>query len=136
MRRTKEESEETKNTILNTAMELFSRKGFSRTTLGEIAKIARVTRGAIYWHFKDKTEIFASLYERLHQPCVDMILQDISKEHPEPLIQLQDICIKLLLGLENDPQKRQVQTLFLIKSDYSGELKVYKKKHAEKKNKV
>ena len=113
-------------------MELFSRKCFSRTTLGEIAKIARVTRGAIYWHFKDKTENFASLYERLHQPCVDMILQDISKEHPEPLIQLQDICIKFLLGLENDPQKRQVQTLFLIKSDYSGELKVYNKTRRKK----
>ena len=133
MRRTKEESEETKNTILNTSIKLFSQKGYSRTTLCEIAKESHVTRGAIYWHFKNKLEIFDALYERLHRPFVQMILEDISKDHPEPLIQLQDICIQLFLDLEKDSHKRQAISLFLIKCDYTGELKAYRRKHNERK---
>ncbi|MCD8566672.1 MAG: TetR family transcriptional regulator [Alphaproteobacteria bacterium] len=105
----------------------------ARSTLEDIAQAARVTRGAIYWHFKNKTEIFDALYERLHRPFLEMIMEDLEKDHPEPLEQLQDLCIRLFLDLKNNESKRQALDLFLIKCDYSGELAPYKEKHLKKK---
>lgn len=133
MRRTKEESEKTREDLLNAAVRIFSEKSVARSTLDEIAKAANVTRGAVYWHFENKTQIFDALHERLHRPLIDMILEDLEKDHPEPLMQLRDLCIKLLLDLEKDEQKRQALILFIIKCDYSGDLAPYKDKHREKK---
>ena len=73
------------------------------------------------------------MYERLYQPLTEMILQDIEKDHPEPLRQLQDLCIKLLQDLESNIQKRQAITIFMIKCNYSGNMTAYKEKHRVKK---
>lgn len=54
MKRTKEEAEITKKTLLETAFNEFLNTGFEKTSLEVIAKKAGVTRGALYWHFKDK----------------------------------------------------------------------------------
>ena len=47
-RRTKEQSEQTRNTLIDTSFRLFCEKGYSKTTLGEIAAASGVTRGALY----------------------------------------------------------------------------------------
>lgn len=133
MKRTKEESEKTREDILNAAVQIFSEKGVAQSTLDEIAKAAHVTRGAIYWHFENKTQIFDALHERLHRPLIDMILEDLEKDHPEPLTQLRDLCLQLFLDLKKDVQKRQALILFMMKCNYSGDLASYKDKHREKK---
>ena len=56
MRRTKAEAEQTREDILNAAIDMFYKDGVSKTTLNGIATHAGVTRGAIYWHFKNKME--------------------------------------------------------------------------------
>ena len=129
MRRTKEEAEKTKQKILSVATDIFSKKGFQTTSLLEIAEGANLTRGAIYWHFKNKCEIFRALQQGLHNHFIDLILQDLEKDNPEPLVQLKELCINLLLDLQHDPQKRQALTLFLIKSDFVGELACLKEAH-------
>lgn len=62
-RKTKQEAQETRQHILDVALRLFSQQGVSSTLLGEIAKAAGVTRGAIYWHFKDKSDLFSEIWE-------------------------------------------------------------------------
>ncbi len=62
-RKTKQEAQETRQHILDVALRLFSQQGVSSTSLGEIAKAAGVTRGAIYWHFKDKSDLFSEIWE-------------------------------------------------------------------------
>ena len=57
-RRTKEEAAATRDSILDAAEKLFVEQGVSRTTLQHIATEAGVTRGAIYWHFDDKSALF------------------------------------------------------------------------------
>lgn len=64
MRRTKEDALQTRCRLLQAAKELFNEKGFSRTTLAEIAQRAGLTRGAAYWHFKSKDEIFITVVEQ------------------------------------------------------------------------
>lgn len=58
MRRTKEEAELTRRELLKAAFRLFNENGYDRTTLEQICRLANVTRGAAYWHFKNKFEIF------------------------------------------------------------------------------
>ena len=68
MRRTKEDAELTKQTILKAAVDVFTERGVAKASLEEIARKADVTRGAVYWHFKNKMEIFDALHENLHTP--------------------------------------------------------------------
>jgi len=133
MRRTKAEADKTRSAILNAAATLFSEKGFEHTTLQDIAVSIGATRGAIYWHFKNKTEIFDAIHERLYQPLMDLILEDVENDHPDPLGQLQEICANLLIEIGHNQQKRQALHLFLVRCDFSGELAPYKEKNAAKK---
>ena len=128
-RKTKQDAQKTRDAILDCAVRIFAEKGVAATSLREIAAAADVTRGAIYWHFNNKTEIFDALHNRLYQPVTEMILEDLEKDHPAPLEQMKDLCLRFLLDLENNEQKRQALNLFLFKCDYSGDLAAYKKQH-------
>jgi len=57
-------AEETREAILETGHRLFSRQRYSGTSLEAIAKDARVTKGAVYHHFKDKRAVFSACFER------------------------------------------------------------------------
>jgi len=48
-RKTKEEAEKTRQLLLDCALTVFLRKGYSATTLNDIAEEANLTRGAVYW---------------------------------------------------------------------------------------
>jgi len=48
----------TKDSILRVANQLFSRFGFHKTSMDEIAKIARKAKGSLYYHFASKEELF------------------------------------------------------------------------------
>ena len=65
MRKVNNNEQSTKNAILESALRLFSRRGYERTSLSDIAKYAGVTRGAIYWHFDDKKELFICLCNQI-----------------------------------------------------------------------
>lgn len=60
-RKTKQEAEQTRQKLLETAALLFWEQGVSRTSLADIAHAAGVTRGAIYWHFDGKLAIFNAM---------------------------------------------------------------------------
>lgn len=55
--------EETRQTILQSALEAFAQRGYSQTTMDEIAAKAGVSKGALYWHFKDKKTLFLAVCE-------------------------------------------------------------------------
>ncbi|OFC70220.1 TetR family transcriptional regulator [Alteromonas confluentis] len=122
MRRTKEDAELTKQAILKAAVDVFSERGVAKASLEEIARRAEVTRGAVYWHFKNKMEIFDALHDSLHTPFIERIMEGLEAEHPNPVGQLQELCTNIFLDLDRDIQQRKALTLFLLKCDYSGEL--------------
>jgi len=132
-RKTKEEAQKTKDAILDAAVAIFVEKGVANASLEEIAQTAGVSRGAIYWHFNNKIEIFDALHNRLYKPVSEMILLDLEKDHPHPLVQLEELCTRFLLDLETNLQQRQALTLFLIKCDYSGELATNQSRHEARK---
>ena len=133
MRRTKEEAERTRQAILDAAVTVFSDRGVAKATLQNIAQQAEVTRGAIYWHFANKVEIFDALHDHLHSPFIQRILEGLEVEHADPIGQLQTICIEILQDLTKTPQTQQLLTLFLLKCDYSGEFAASKAKFLQRK---
>ena len=64
-RKTKEETAKTREAILESALDLFNEKGYSGTTLNDIANRLTLTKGAVYWHFKNKQDLFNTLIEEV-----------------------------------------------------------------------
>lgn len=62
-----EYTEATRRALLDAAAELFTERGFARTSLDDIAGVARVTKGAIYHHFSSKPGLFEALFEELER---------------------------------------------------------------------
>ncbi len=60
-RKTKEDAEQTRQAILDSALQTFYEKGFSRTTFDEIAHRINLTKGAVYWHFRNKTDLISAI---------------------------------------------------------------------------
>lgn len=67
-RRTAAEAELTRRKILMAANEVFWDEGVDNAALATVAKMAGVTRGAVYWHFKDKHAILNALFDELSIP--------------------------------------------------------------------
>lgn len=56
---------ETRDKILDSALEIFSEKGYDTASISEICKKADITKGALYWHFKDKLYLYQQLIEKI-----------------------------------------------------------------------
>jgi len=76
MRKTKTEALKTKEHLMLAALETFYQKGIARTSLNEIAQAAGVTRGALYWHFKNKEDLFDALFQRICDDIENCMHQD------------------------------------------------------------
>ena len=64
MRRTKEDTEISRQQILDAAENIFCRKGFTGTKLNDIADAIGMTKGAIFWHFESKAGLFRAIHIR------------------------------------------------------------------------
>jgi len=62
MKRNEKDTLQTREKLLSAALKVFTAKGFAATRLQDIANEAGMTRGAVYWHFKNKIEIFTEVY--------------------------------------------------------------------------
>ena len=85
VRRTKEEAQETRAQILVAAEKAFFERGVARTTLADIATLAGVTRGAIYWHFSNKADLVQAMLDTLHEPLEEMAKASESEDELDPL---------------------------------------------------
>ncbi len=60
-----EQSEVTRTALLQAARELFTERGYADTATDDVAQRAGVTRGALYYHFRDKSGLFRAVVEDL-----------------------------------------------------------------------
>ena len=123
VRRTKEEALATRHRILDAAEALFERQGVSRTSLNDIAAEAQVTRGAIYWHFKDKADLFTAMMERATMPLEEGLAADCGcPVQGDPLEFLLRRSVEVLRLTATDPQMRRVLEISMHKVEYVDEL--------------
>lgn len=102
MRKTAEEAERTRISILDAAERLFLESGIAHTSLERISRAAGVTRGAFYWHFKDKSELLRALQERADPPQAAMLRVAADEPHADPLQLLETASCEFLQEVEGD----------------------------------
>jgi TetR/AcrR family acrAB operon transcriptional repressor len=122
VRRTREEALETRASILDAAEQVFFEKGVSRTSLADIAQAAGVTRGAIYWHFANKGDLFNEMFDRVLLPLDELKAASINPEEADPLGRLIDICTVCLRDTAADPRRRRVFDILFLKCEFVEEM--------------
>lgn len=115
---TKEEAQETRNRILDAAEDVFHRQGVARTSLAEIAAAANVTRGAIYWHFKNKDDLFDAMCARVRLPLEAMVQASADDIDGDPLGKLRATCLFVLNEAAANAQTRKVFCILFHRCEY------------------
>lgn len=122
VRRTKDEALETRNSILDAAERLFGASGVSRTSLEDVAQAAGVTRGAIYWHFKDKSDLFTAMVNRVTLPMEGMVARSSDEAAADPIASLKAAAVFTLKRTATDPQCQRVFDVVTHKCEYLDEM--------------
>jgi len=121
MRRTKEEAAITRQQLLKKALSAFSKKGYAATSLADIAREAEVTRGAIYWHFGSKAELYNTLI-REYSDRGNAIMQQAVSEGGTLLDILRRVFVRQLEAIEENQELRSLMELYLFKTGLVEEL--------------
>jgi len=121
-RKTKIEAAITREQLLDAAERVFRERGVSRTSLAEVAAAAGVTRGAVYWHFKDKADLFEAMCERATLPLDVLLSETASSPCADPLAALRELAIGVLNSLATDARAQAVFEVIFHKTELTGEL--------------
>lgn len=116
-RATKEEALETRNRIIDAAEEVIFTRGLANTSLADVADAAKVTRGAIYWHFKNKADLFEAICERIRLPMETLMATPAPEFADDPLGHLRSAWIHLLLDAANNERTRKVLDILFLKCE-------------------
>ncbi|TNV20646.1 multidrug efflux transporter transcriptional repressor AcrR [Buttiauxella sp. B2] len=130
-RKTKQQALETRQHLLDVAIRLFSQHGVSATSLGDIAKAAGVTRGAIYWHFKNKSDLFNEIWELTESSIGDLETEYRAKFPDDPLSVVRELLIYILQATVTDERRRLMTEIILHKCEFVGELAVLRQARRE-----
>ena len=122
VRRTKEEAQETRKAILEAAEQAFYERGVARTTLADIAALAGVTRGAIYWHFNNKAELVQAMLDSLHEPLDELAKASENQDELDPLGCMRKLLIRLFRQVAIDPKTRRINEILFHKCEFIDEM--------------
>jgi len=128
-RKTKLEALATRDAILDAAEQLFREHGVSRTSLQDIAAAAGLTRGAIYWHFQDKGDVFNAMMERATAPLEAQLTQGSADGDADPLAHVHSLAMAPLRLTASDERTRNVFDIAMHKVEYVDELVAARDRH-------
>ncbi|WP_157085044.1 TetR family transcriptional regulator [Hydrogenophaga palleronii] len=136
VRRTKADALATRNSLLDAAEQLFQSRGVSRTSLNDIAVTAGTTRGAIYWHFKDKADLFNAMMERVTMPLEGTLACSArcTDSTANPLLSMRDAMAAALTQTATDEQTRRVFEVATHKVEYVSEMQAVRERHLRVRN--
>lgn len=78
-RKCKEDAEKTRQAVLESALDVFSEKGYAKATFDEIAARAGFTKGAVYWYFRNKADLIAALIIEYTEEKRKELLEDLPR---------------------------------------------------------
>lgn len=128
---TKEEALATRESLLDAAEAVFAEKGVSRTSLHDIAQAAGVSRGAIYWHFKNKADLFNAMMERITLPMETTLHQIGHNPDLDPLEELLGAILDAIQKIASDDRTRRVFEVATLKVEYVDELLAVKSRQVK-----
>jgi TetR/AcrR family acrAB operon transcriptional repressor len=122
VRRTREEALATREELLDAAERVFRRRGVGHTSLAEVADAAGVTRGAIYWHFKDKADLFQALVRRVEMP-MNAAMEEMDRASvTDPLGAVRELAIHALQNLASSARTQAVFDVAFLRCEYTQDL--------------
>mgnify|MGYP000966253678 CR=1 FL=1 len=117
-RRTKQEALKTRQQLIDAAIFTFAERGVAHTTLADIARAAEVTRGAVYWHFTSKAELFNEIWQQ-QLPVRDIIRAQIPAQvWRDPLLLLRETFIAALQYIASTPRQRALLQILYRKCEF------------------
>lgn len=122
VRKTKEEAAKTRKAIIEAARRVFHKNGVIRSTLEKIAKEAGVSRGAVYWHFENKAELFFAMREDVFEPMlaqVDDLL--LSNQFADPLDAIEAALNEFFRVFQASPAVREMFEIMVSRCEYVDE---------------
>lgn len=121
-RRTKAEAEATREALLDAAEDVFFEKGVARTSLEHIARHAGMTRGAVYWHFRNKADIFHALLNRVRLPFEELVenLEGL-EEDSSPLDCIRLACLASF-GRFEQPRYCRIHSILIHRCEFFSDI--------------
>ena len=129
VRRTREAAAATRERLLDAAERVFRDRGVTRTSLAEVAAEAGVTRGAVYWHFRDKADLFTAMCQRATSPLDTLAERASEANGGSPLEALRRLCVEALEHLSGDARAQAVFEIMFHRSELAGELACIAERH-------
>jgi len=115
-RKTKAGAQLTRQALLHAALAVFSRKGYATARLEDIAREAGVTRGAIYWHFSSKADLYAALVADASARLDQVIGSALAEGGGSFVESTRRVMVRMLAYLEEDETYCAVQSLLLLRT--------------------
>jgi TetR/AcrR family acrAB operon transcriptional repressor len=131
VRRSKEEALATRSHLLDAAEHVFLAQGVAGTSLNDIAVAAGTTRGAIYWHFKDKADLFNAMMDRVAMPLQRALSLVEAQPEDDPLPGLKKALRQALRQTVTDPQTRRVFEVATHMVEYVDSLCAVRERHLQ-----
>jgi TetR/AcrR family acrAB operon transcriptional repressor len=119
-RKTKEEAQATREGILDAAEACFHEFGVAGTSLAMIGARAGFTRGAVYWHFKNKTEVLTAMIDRERIPFIERLRRTTSAKRNTPVLDLRSALLVSFQELADDERLRNMMEI-MLRNDLSVE---------------
>ena len=119
MRRTKTEALKTKEYLMLAALDTFYKKGIARTSLNEIAQAAGVTRGALYWHFKNKEDLFDALFQRICDDIESCMKEDSNNNNEQAWPSFRLTLIRFFERLQHNDLHYKFHSILFLKCEHT-----------------
>lgn len=118
MRKIKAEALKTREYLMQSALDTFYQKGISHSSLNEIAQNAGVTRGALYWHFKNKEDLFDALFHHIFDNLSQSLENDIN-ESTNIWASLRSTLLKAFDLIENNEAQKKLCCIIHFKCEHT-----------------
>ena len=103
-----ERAAETREALIEAARPLFAAQGFAEVALETIVRVAGVTRGALYHHFTDKTELFAAVFEKVEGDVAARMGEAIAASNQTDPVEVMRLGADFWLDACSDPEVQRI----------------------------
>jgi TetR/AcrR family acrAB operon transcriptional repressor len=122
VKKTREDALATRDALLTAALQVFRERGVAHTRLSDVAERAGVTRGAIYWHFRDKAELFAAVCERGTMPVEALLAEASRSAQCDPLATVKQLALMALTQLAEHADTQAMFDVIFHKCEFTDDL--------------
>src|SRR6516164_4313629 len=103
-----ERAADTRDALIAAARPLFASPGFAGVSMEAIVRAAGVTRGALYHHFADKTELFAAVFEQVEDEVAVRMGEAITASNQTDPIEVMRLGAGFWLDACSDPEVQRI----------------------------